>query len=102
MIEHFWKLYLDIAHDPLYSPIQDREDNKISVLDAVCPIIPNDMLWDGAWQNTSDKMLSDWVDSTLYKVYCVNVILFLSDSPFFWCSFIRWWLMTTMKNIVKS
>ena len=89
MIEHFSKLYLDFTHNLLYLPIQDREDYRISVLKEVCPFIPNDMLWDGVWQNTSDKMLSDWMEWTLFSVYCVTVILFVTDAPFFWCSSIR-------------
>ena len=69
--------------------MQDREDNTGSVLKAVCPIIPNDSLWDGVWKHTNDKMLGDWMKDTLVEVYCVNISSFLSASPFTLCSLIR-------------
>ena len=59
---------------PLQRTTQDGEDGAECILDGACPFIPSESLWNGVWDNTSDKSLDSWMEGTLTEVFCGQIV----------------------------
>ena len=56
---------------------QKHGDDIMFTLNGVCPLIPSETLWDGVWQNTTDKELQKWLVGTVREVRSVQSVLSL-------------------------